>query len=142
MKPVPELILPLQPPALLSRRTGKPEGEFLVAGRTIRRAAIGNGNLAGGRELIRRQGDADFVGVPAIEHDRVDLISQEPPGRLPTGQRRIAERNERFEIRIGSSRQGDQNVVGDSLEPLVLRRERLGFGVRRRRGSRIFTGNA
>lgn len=128
-----DLVLQLQSPTLLTRRTGKVEGEFALSRRSIRGSAIGDVDFGGSRQLIRRQGDVDGVGVPAIQHDRTDLISQEQAGCLWTGQRRFPKGYERLERRIIMSRQSHQNVVGDTTQPLMLRGELADFRVRRRR---------
>ena len=136
-----ELVLEFQPPSFLARGSGKTEGEFASAGRSIRGSAIGDVDFGRGRQLVRRQGDEYRIGVPAIQHDRADLVSQEHLGRLLTGQRRGHDGNERIEIGIVTSRQGDQNVVGEATQELMLRREFTDFGIRRGGRSGIFTGN-
>lgn len=139
--PQQELVLQFQPPSFPARGTGKTKGEFSSAGRSIRGTAIGDVDFGRSRELIRRQRDADFAGVPAIQNDRLGLISQEQTGPLPTGQGRIGERKERFETGIVAGRQGHQNVVGDPLEQLMLRRHLDSFGVCRRGGSGTLAGS-
>ena len=136
-----ELVLQFQPPSFLARGSGKSEDEFASAGRSIRGAAIGDVDIGRGRQLIRRQGDEDRIGVPAIQHDRTDLVSQEHLGRLLIGQRWVHDGNERIEIGIVTSRQGYQNVVGEATQELMFRRQFTDFGVRRRGRSGIFTGN-
>jgi len=136
-----ELVLQFKPPSFLARGSGKSEDEFASAGRSIRGAAIGNVDFGRGRQLIRRQGDEDCIGIPAIQHDRADLVSQEHLCRLLTGQSRDHDGNERIEVGIVTSRQGHQNIVGDATQELTLRRHLTDFGVRRRRRSGIFTGN-
>jgi len=113
-----KLVMQLQSPALLPRRSGKSEGEIASSGRSIRGATIGDVDFGCGRQLIRRQGDVDRIGVPAIQHDRIDLISQEQAGRLLTGQRRNHNGNERIDAGIITSRQCHQNVVGDATQEI------------------------
>ena len=135
-----ELVMQLQSPAFLSRRSGKSEGELASSRRSIRGAAIGDVDFCRGRQLIRRQGDMDRIGVPAIQHDRADLVSQEHAGRLLTGQRRGHNGYERIDTVIITRRQGHQNIVGDATQPLMFRGQLADFGVRRRRRG-ILAGN-
>jgi len=141
MTPSPDLVIQPQTPAFLSRGTGKAKGEFSSAGRSIRGATISDVHFGRSRKPIRRHRGADFFGVPSIQNDQLRLCSQKQPGRLSTSQRRAAQGKVRFETGIGSGRQGHQNIVGDSLEQLMLRSLLDSFGVRCWRGRRILAGN-
>ena len=124
-----ELVTQEHSPGLLRRGTFKAEGEFAGAWRSVRRSAIGDVDFGGSRKEIRGQRDLDFSGVPSIQHDRVELVSQEQSGDLQTGQRGIGRGCVGFQGRIVMRSQGHQDVVGTMLQLLMFRRLKDRIGV-------------
>lgn len=135
------LVQQLQSPWFLQSGPMESKDEFALAGGSIWSAAIGDVDGGCGRELIRCQRDADRIGLPAVQHDRAVAVAQKQAGCLWTGQRRARNRYERVDIGIVAGRQGDQNIVGNVTELLVLGGTFTNFGTRRRGRSGMIAGN-